>query len=328
MTPFFFSIIVLVAVSVPAASAVYYEDITATDIIDQISELNDDIQTAHSDDAVARTSDASALLVASSEYELIDEISGTNTLLVASSEYELIDEISGTNTLLVASSTGSITGIVYEDVNGNGVQDEGEPGIEGYRMLAIDYATLEVMEAYTAADGTYTFKNITPAPATTLVQTWYHPLGTTVDPTSWFRYVTPEAGQTITFDVGFYPVPPEDLVTLEILAYSDDNHNGVQDPGEQGIGSLDSFYAYTYTTGPVAYLVTDEAGMATVTDLVPTDFALLVFVDQLAESGYIWASTSYERNDGVTDYDSTLPVAVSPEPGSTHTMRLGLVLIQ
>ena len=53
--------------------------------------------------------------------------------------------------------------------------------------------------------------------------------------------------------------------------------------------------------------------------LVPSDFALLVFVDRLAESGYVWASTSYERNDGITDYDPALPVAVSLELG-VHTL--------
>ena len=221
----------------------------------------------------------------------------------------------------------AINGIVYTDTNGNGVQDAGEAGIPDYRMLAIDYSTGQSRDAYTAADGTYTFEDITPAPATTLVQTWYYPLGTTINPASWYKYVSPEAGQTVTFDVGFYPVPPEEQVTLEILAYGDDNFNGMMDPGEQGIEIPENiFYVYTYTTGPVAYPATDGAGMATV-NLVPSDFALLVFADQLAESGYVWASTSYERDDPTTSkqYDPAHPVAVSPEPGSTHTMVIGLV---
>ena len=219
----------------------------------------------------------------------------------------------------------TVSGTVFNDSDGDGVQDEGELGIEGYRMLAIDYVTLQITDVYTEDDGTYVFDNIRPAPANTLVQTWFYPPGTTVaDPaSSWFIYVAPDAGDTVTFDVGFYPVPADERVTLDILAYSDDNLNGQMDPGESGIEGLESFYVYTYTTGPVAYPVTDAAGRATVTDLVPADFALLAFVDNLAESGYIWANTTYEREDA-DEYDPTVPVADKPQPGSKHTMLLGL----
>ena len=328
MTPYFF-LIALLAVSVPVAFAVFYDDITAADIINQVYEVPDDIQAAQLEDIITSASEAGTMLASSSEHGLIDNISRTNTMLASSSQYSLIDDISDTHTLLLDSSTGSVTGIVYEDANGNDVQDADEEGIEGYRMLAIDYSTLNVMETYTAADGTYSF-NIAPS-ATTLIQTWYYPPGTTVaESDSWYRYLTPKAGQTATFDVGFYPVPPEDRVTLNITAYGDDSLNGVMDAGESPIGDIGGLYVRTYTIGPVANLVTDGAGMATVTDLVPSDFAVLVYqdpdkpVDALAEAGYVWANTSYIRDDGVTIDYPTLPVAVNPAPGSIHTMLLGL----
>ena len=55
------------------------------------------------------------------------------------------------------SASTTISGTVFSDANGNGVQDTGELGIEGHRMLAIDYSTLDIVEAYTAPDGSYSF---------------------------------------------------------------------------------------------------------------------------------------------------------------------------
>ena len=174
----------------------------------------------------------------------------------------------------------------------------------------------------------YTFENVRAYPNSTLIQTGFFPAGhTVVDPNaSWYTYASPASSGTITFDVGFYPVPADELVTLNITAFVDANANGTADPGE-GVEGLDDFYVYTYTIGPVAYPVPDGTGMAAVTDLVPADFALLVFVDQLAEAGYIWSSTAYSRDDATAGkaFDAEIPVADDPEPGSTHTMRLGLV---
>ena len=236
---------------------------------------------------------------------------------------------------LPSGSNTAVAGTVFSDANGNGIRDAGEQGIEGHRMLAIDHATLDVMDAYTKSDGTYAFESITPAPATTLVQTWYYPPGTTVaDPaSSWFRYVMPEAGSTVTFDVGFHPVQPEGQATLNILACGDDNFNGRMDAGEAGIVGLDDFYVYTYTLGPDAVVfpdATDANGGATVTGLVPVDFEVTVFADQLAGSGYVWTSTAYERDDATTgkQYDPAVPVVYDPEPGSTHTMVIGLASAQ
>ena len=224
-----------------------------------------------------------------------------------------------------STNTAFVTGTVFSDINGNGKQDVDEGGIEGYRMLAIDYDTAQVKEAYTTADGTYMF-DINTAPATTLLQTWYYPQGHTVfDPkASWFLYAHPMGGDVVEFNVGFHPVSPEEQVTLDVLAYRDDNFNGQMDSDEQGVEGLTQFYVHTYTIGPVALPPTDSAGAASVTDLVYADFALLVFVDHLAESGYIWTSTNYERDD-TDEYDPTLPIAVSPQQGSTHNMRIGLV---
>ena len=224
----------------------------------------------------------------------------------------------------------TVSGTVFSDTNGNGMKDADEQGIEGHRMLAIDYATLQIMETHTGDDGSYRFTGILPTPATTLVQTDYYPQGHTLSTDDWHMYITPDAGSTTTFDVGFYEVPSADYVTLDITVYGDENQNGHMDPGESPIEGVRGLYVYTYTIGQVAAPTPGSAGNAMVDDLVPADFALLVLESQLADNhGYVWTTTSYTRSDGVTeDYDPTVPRVVNPDPGSIHTMMVGLSPIQ
>ena len=228
-------------------------------------------------------------------------------------------------------ATTSVWGTVFSDANWNGVQDPGEDGIAGYdRMLAIDSAG-NVMNMTTDKNGNYYFE-VAPGEAT-LVQTHYFPLGhVVVNPdTSWHTYVVdPKEGDQIEFNVGFHPVTDEEMVDFEIRMFVDANGNGKRDQGEQGVpgfGVTDTltFYVYTYTTGPVAYPVTDDSGVATV-KLIPADFALLVDIDNLAEQGYYWTSTNYERSDDYAgkQYLPTYPIADDPAPGSRHVMEIGL----
>ena len=221
----------------------------------------------------------------------------------------------------------TVTGTVFSDTDGDGIQDEGENGISGYTVYAISGTNTRT--ATTDSSGVYTFDNVPSAPTSTLIQTGYFPQGHTVvdSNSSWFTHVTPQPLETVTFNVGFHPVTAEEQVTLAILAYRDDNSNGRWESGEPGVRGL-VFQAYTYTIGYVAYPETGADGRAAVDDLVPADFAVLVDVDELAESGYAWTATNYlNRSDGTTgkQYDRTLPVVDDPAPGSTHTMHLAVV---
>ena len=101
------------------------------------------------------------------------------------------------------------------------------------------------MGAYTAPDGTYYFEGFNLSPATTLAQPWYYPQDHTLSSPDWFLYLTLEVGSTTIFDVGFYPVPDDERVTLDIIAYGDNNSNGQMDADEVGIESL-TFIVYTH----------------------------------------------------------------------------------
>ena len=223
-------------------------------------------------------------------------------------------------------SAASITGTIFSDTNKNGIRDTGEPGIKDYEMSAINIANpSEIITTTTNSDGMYELA-VEPS-ATILVQAGYFPPNYTVSDvsTSWFKYVTLQVGKSETFDIGFLPVSPEEQVTLNLTVYLDENQNGVMDENERTISALDDFYIYTYTIGPVASPVLDEMGRATISDLVPSDFAVLAHVDLLADAGYAWITTSYTlHGDMGMEYPLTAPVISAPELGSEYTMMVGL----
>ena len=265
--------------------------------------------------------------------------------------------IGGFNSAYVVftSDRASITGTVFSDINNNGVMDAGESGIRGHRILAIDYATLEVTQAYTEADGTYAFNNVSPAPATILLQSHVYPEGHVLSPASewstyvtplsyqihpllggtapaseWSTYVTPGQGSVTTFDVAFYPVHPSEMVTLDVVVYEDNNLNGLMDAGEFAAVGLDDFYVYPYIQGPDKVHLpnaTDANGRFTA-QMLPVDFGLHANTVSLESVGYTWATTNYMRDDGLassTLYDYKIPLIRSPAPGSTHTVMVGLM---
>ena len=224
-------------------------------------------------------------------------------------------------------NTATITGTIFSDVNKNGIMDADESGIENYEMVTINLTNpSDIMKTTTNSDGMYEFA-VEPSNVI-LVQAGYFPPNTTVSDvnTSWYKYVTLQAGDIGTFDIGFIPISTEEHVTLNLVMYIDENLNGMMDADENTVSGLDDFYVFTYTIGPVAYPVPDEMGRASVTNLVPSDFAVFVHVDLLAEAGYVWATTSYSlHGDDAMEYILTAPAIRAPEPGSEYTMMVGLL---
>ena len=220
-----------------------------------------------------------------------------------------------------AANTAAVIGTVFSDTDGNGIRDAGEQGYPGYTMYAIDLADPgAVLEAVTGDDGTYAFEGVR-ASATTLVQTGFFPAGHTVRDaeSSWFSYVFPASGRAATFDVGFYPVPADELTTLNLTVFLDGNRNGMMDAGEGGVEGI-SFTVYTYTIGPET-VTTGADGTVTKADLVPADWAMTGLPED-----YLVTVYDYQRSDGTAgkQYDPTLLLADEPEPGSVHTMTVGL----
>jgi len=209
----------------------------------------------------------------------------------------------------------TVNGRVYTDVNANGVFDGTDTGISGYELFAIDLLTQVITTITTSSDGTYS-TNITPAPDVTLMNSNFFPEGTIqAGEFDFFTYVqNPARGSTTTFDLAFIPVAAEDLVTLNITVYHDDNSNGVRDEGETDFAGVD-VRVFTFTVGGV-FVTTDENGAASKTDLVTADFVAQVF----PPAGFIATSpidVGFSEIPGVLTVDD-------PPAGAVFTMEIGL----
>ena len=168
----------------------------------------------------------------------------------------------------VPSNIGSISGTVFDDANGNGVQDSGEAGIAGVTVY-IDATNAGVFKtgdletttnslgAYTLgglAGGTYIVRQILPSDD----KQDYPTLG-------YGNHITIAAGQTVSNANFGDQMPTVVLASITGTVFDDANGNGVQDSGELGIA------------GVSVYIDPNNAGVFKVGDLETTTNASGVY---------------------------------------------------
>jgi parallel beta-helix repeat protein len=156
-----------------------------------------------------------------------------------------------TNPVDVTSSSGSnvagvnfgafqqvtLSGVVFQDNNGDGTQQTGEPGLSGWTVYldANGNGTLDTGEATATTDsnGNYAFSNLGPGTyrvRQVLPASWQQ---TTVDPAD----ITISSGSNVA-GVNFGAFQQ---VTLSGQVLRDDDGNGVHDPGEAGLAGWTVF---------------------------------------------------------------------------------------
>ena len=202
---------------------------------------------------------------------------------------------------------------VWEDLNGDGIQDAGEPGIPGVKVTLFGTNGSVVATTVTDVNGNYIFEDLVPGDYTVHFQrpSGYKPspqdrgnddaVDSDADPTSGqTTTITLTSGQEdLTWDAGFYrPASVGDYVWL------DENWDGVQDAGEAGIPNvrvelLDSNNVVIATT------VTDLNGLYLFTDLPPGDYTVRVDLSSLPPQ--LAANPTYDF-DG--NRDSITPVTL------------------
>ncbi len=187
-------------------------------------------------------------------------------------------------------AAGSIGNLVWEDLNRNGVQETGEPGIEGIEISLRDNVTGDIIRTTESDEnGSYVFVGV--------------PQGT------YYLVFNPTTGYTPT--IGFRGNPAFD---------SDLNLNGTTEPFELGVDEnllqFDGGYFRTGTIGDVVWL--DENGDG-IQD--PNEPGVgLVNVELLDDSGSLAASTT-SNDDGSYSFTNVVPgiysVRVNPPDGLT-----------
>jgi len=157
---------------------------------------------------------------------------------------------------------GTISGAVFNDANGSGVQDAGETGIAGVTVTLVDGDGVEVGIALTSVDGFFAFTEILPG-SYTVSET--DPDGFT---STTLNAVPVNLISGGTAAVGFGDIPTG---TISGTVFNDLNGNGVQDPGEPGIGGV-TVEILDENGGAVAAIVTAEDGSYAVSDLSPGSY--------------------------------------------------------
>ena len=158
--------------------------------------------------------------------------------------------------------SGRIGDFVWHDQNANGIQESGEPGIEGATVELMRDTTV-VATALTNSNGFYTFEV---APGTYTLRftkpsaySSVSPTDATIDTldsdgltTAPFRVVSNDINNT--FDIGFY-----NLVKIGNFVWNDLDADGIQDGNEAGI---DGVTVTLIQNGlPVATTVTEGGGL-------------------------------------------------------------------
>ncbi len=203
----------------------------------------------------------------------------------------------------------SIEDRVWEDSNGNGIQNSGEPGIAGVVVtLSGTDAFGAAVSATTATDasGKYLFNDLKTG---TYKITFTAPTGwvftaanqgadtridSDADPTTGETIATPySSGQDqIGYDAGLYK-----LAALGDYVWEDININGIQEAGESGIVNITVILSGTNGTGTTLSLttLTNAAGLYKFSNLMPGTYKLTF----TASSGYTFSGANRGTNDAL-----------------------------
>jgi hypothetical protein len=179
------------------------------------------------------------------------------------------------NGTLFAVGATQISGTIYNDVNGNGSKDAGEPGLPGWTVFldTNNNGKLDPGEVSTTTDanGYYTFANLTDGT--------YH-----VREVTQSGWVQTTANQDVTISatqrLAMVNYGNSQLVSVTGTVYNDQNDNHTQDTGEPGIAKA------TINLDGLAAAKTDANGKYTITGVRPGTHT----VSEVLPSRYILTS--------------------------------------
>ena len=188
------------------------------------------------------------------------------------------------------STNGSVGDFVWNDINQNGIQEAGEPGIVGVTVRLVNATTNAIIATTTTdAAGNYIFNDV---PAGNYLVDFVTPAGYTtttklnsnvaasgtdsdVDPaTSRTATFALAAGQRITtVDAGYWLTTPPGTAKLGDRVWLDANQNGVQDAGEANVQGV-TVTLYDAANTAIKITVTDSAGKYLFTDLAAGNYTV------------------------------------------------------
>jgi choice-of-anchor A domain-containing protein/uncharacterized repeat protein (TIGR01451 family) len=215
------------------------------------------------------------------------------------------DDDSHTLTVICKASIGDK---VWKDLNENGIQDNGEPGVEGVTVKLYDCNNTFIKQTQTNSSGNYLFDDLTPGDY--YVQ-FVLPNG--------FSFTTKDAGNNdavdsdadvtngkticttlepaendLSWDAGLV----EKKATLGDRVWMDLNKNGIQDNGEPGVEGV-TVKLFDCNDNFLSQMNTNNLGEYLFTNLTPGDY----YVQFVLPAGYKF-SPKDQGNDDTVDSDA------------------------
>ncbi|MDD4650810.1 MAG: SdrD B-like domain-containing protein, partial [Methanothrix sp.] len=199
------------------------------------------------------------------------------------------------------------SGVKFEDLNGNGIRDAGEPGLVGWTINLMSGSTI-IANTTTGPDGAYSFNNITPGSYTVAEaakagwkQTYPVAPGT--------QTVTLNSGESGPTDIDFGNV---NLTSIRGTKFDDRNGNGLRDAGEPGLEG----WTVNLKNGGIVFATTTTGldGAYEFTGIAPGTFT----VNEVGQPG--WLQT-YPASPGVhtVKLTSGVPGPNDLDFGNVHT---------
>ncbi|MHB1558117.1 MAG: SdrD B-like domain-containing protein, partial [Isosphaeraceae bacterium] len=176
----------------------------------------------------------------------------------------------------------TLTGQVFNDVNGNGAPDSGETGLSGWTVNLLDSSSTIVATATTNGNGDYTFH--VDSAGTFTVEEVLKAGYVLTDPAAGKYTVSVDSGQS---DAGLN-FGDFQQVTLGGQVFNDVNGNGAPDGGEPGLSQWTVNLFANGSNTPLASATTDSQGHYSFANLGPGTYTITV----VGQSGYVLSSAS------------------------------------
>jgi len=208
---------------------------------------------------------------------------------------------------------------VWEDLDADGIQDMGEPGIGGVTVNLLDEGLVVLDSRVTDDSGGYLFSNLPPSGYCVQVEA---PEGfvftsqdvgddaydSDVDGVSGVTgVVVLGSGMTdLTLDAGLYR-----LASVGDFVWEDLDADGLQDTGEAGLRDVTVNLYYKHNDTLAATITTNTTGYYLFTNLVPDDY----YLDFIFPGGYLFSP-------GDQGSDDTLDSDVDTSWGTTSSFTL------